>query len=610
MANQQVINIGTSPDDGTGDPIRIALIKTNANFSELYSLIGFGTGVSFDNLKDGITYSANQIIMGSTTGSSLSARTLVNGTNITFDVSNNDRLVINSTASLQTDNTPRLIGPLDANLNGIGRVPYPTQEIVTAINNTHNINTTIDYLAVPKIYVDNQLGLYNSISSHIDVSLTSPTAGNILIFNEEPNINIIGISNENSISTIIFAVQATIPYSTNSIIKISGANPVEYNGSHVVIEGTTAYIKIKSPTSAAYVNGGTIKNQTWINSSFKLKSTGALTLDLPATSGQLALTTQQFYIGTTRLALNNAQDPGLKLTGITSIDGYAAGLAKGIVGSIPYQTGINATSFISPNISTTKKVLVQTGDGTNGTIPAWEDLTAIITISNLTGGNNTTLKGAIPYQSDTNITTLLPPNTSITTKYLCQVGDGTNGAAPYWSAFLYSEVAATALSLQGGNNTTLNGAIPYQKDTNITTLLPPNTSTTTKYLCQVGDGTNGTAPVWSDSIICTNFKTKLFSTTTNGNITLDLNNGYTQRIVLTGDLTITLPADPGAVGQTFILIIKCGTYTLSWNTTPAITWLNGASAPTLATGNLVNILHFIWDDIDSRWLGWLLGKES
>jgi hypothetical protein len=35
---QQVVNIGTVADDGTGDPVRVAFGKVNNNFSELYGL--------------------------------------------------------------------------------------------------------------------------------------------------------------------------------------------------------------------------------------------------------------------------------------------------------------------------------------------------------------------------------------------------------------------------------------------------------------------------------------------------------------------------------------------------------------------------------------------
>jgi len=36
---QETINIGGTPNDGTGDALRVAFIKTNSNFTELYSRI-------------------------------------------------------------------------------------------------------------------------------------------------------------------------------------------------------------------------------------------------------------------------------------------------------------------------------------------------------------------------------------------------------------------------------------------------------------------------------------------------------------------------------------------------------------------------------------------
>ena len=34
---REVINVGSSPNDGTGDPLRTAYQKCNSNFGELYS---------------------------------------------------------------------------------------------------------------------------------------------------------------------------------------------------------------------------------------------------------------------------------------------------------------------------------------------------------------------------------------------------------------------------------------------------------------------------------------------------------------------------------------------------------------------------------------------
>lgn len=40
---KQIVNIGTSVNDGTGDPIRTGGEKINLNFDEIYTLLGTGT---------------------------------------------------------------------------------------------------------------------------------------------------------------------------------------------------------------------------------------------------------------------------------------------------------------------------------------------------------------------------------------------------------------------------------------------------------------------------------------------------------------------------------------------------------------------------------------
>lgn len=110
----------------------------------------------------------------------------------------------------------------------------------------------------------------------------------------------------------------------------------------------------------------------------------------------------------------------------------------------------------------------------------------------------------------------------------------------------------------------------------------------------------------------TNIKETRYATTTSGNVTINLANGNVQRFILDAARQFTMPADPGDIGQSFVLILECATYTPTWNSSPAIEWLTSDGlAPTLVTtANYVNVLTFIWDDTDSRWLGFLSGKES
>lgn len=109
-----------------------------------------------------------------------------------------------------------------------------------------------------------------------------------------------------------------------------------------------------------------------------------------------------------------------------------------------------------------------------------------------------------------------------------------------------------------------------------------------------------------------NIKEVRYTHTTTGNITIDWANGNLQRIIMGGNHQITMPADPGDVGQSGTLIIECATYTPTWNSSPTIEWLtsNGAPPTLVTTANLVNVLTFIWDDTDTRWLGFLAGKET
>lgn len=50
---QQIINVGAAPNDGTGDPLRDAMIKANDNFTELYGdFASLGTA-AFEDYEEG-----------------------------------------------------------------------------------------------------------------------------------------------------------------------------------------------------------------------------------------------------------------------------------------------------------------------------------------------------------------------------------------------------------------------------------------------------------------------------------------------------------------------------------------------------------------------------
>jgi hypothetical protein len=70
---QQVIGIGTSANDGTGDPLRTAFDKSNDNFTELYAdnTANLAAAAEFNNsyrcaINEVVTTGSNEIMFSST----------------------------------------------------------------------------------------------------------------------------------------------------------------------------------------------------------------------------------------------------------------------------------------------------------------------------------------------------------------------------------------------------------------------------------------------------------------------------------------------------------------------------------------------------------------
>ena len=165
-----------------------------------------------------------------------------------------------------------------------------------------------------------------------------------------------------------------------------------------------------------------------------------------------------------------------------------------------------------------------------------------------------------------------------------------------------SGTAAKATNMIGGNSTTLLGSIPYQSNTDTTTLLGPNTTTTKKFLRQTGNGTNGAAPAW-DTLIAGDVPTLNQNTTgtaaglsatlspasggtgiaNNSASTLTISGNYGTTLTVGATTALTLPAS-GTVAT------LAGTETLTGKTitAPVITTLevDGSAAASLTAAQV------------------------
>lgn len=132
-----------------------------------------------------------------------------------------------------------------------------------------------------------------------------------------------------------------------------------------------------------------------------------------------------------------------------------------------------AAGELGINASGTPKVWIGNAAGTANVLVAslsLSDMTGSVTsATNLVGGNSTTLLGAIGYQSNTDTTTLLAPNTTTTKKFLRQTGTGTNGAAPVWDT-LPSALPVTNFSGSVISVSVSNGSLPVLLFGGVTTV--------------------------------------------------------------------------------------------------------------------------------------------
>jgi len=191
-------------------------------------------------------------------------------------------------------------------------------------------------------------------------------------------------------------------------------------GINITGNAATATSATNVTGNVAIANGGTGAS----TASAALTNLGAAAIASPTFTGTPTLPTGT--IGVTQTAGNNTT--ALATTAFVN-SAVTAGSAFNKITS-----GTNATAAM---VIGTGSSLTTSGTGTiNAT-----------TSTNILGGNNTTLLGSIPYQSNTNITTLLSPNTTSTKKYLSQTGNGTNGAAPTWSSL---SLAATDITSATG----------------------------------------------------------------------------------------------------------------------------------------------------------------
>ena len=224
---QQVINIGTSANDGSGDPLRTAFDKINSNFTEIYGQDAVGSNLDI---------SENEI-----------AATNSNG-NIELVPSGSGRVsIVDDTLTITTSRTPASIGS-DGDVAGM-----------IAWDSTNLYVSTADYDGSTTIWTTLSTGSATDLILSTDTSnsLTSTSNGNINITpNGTGDINLIA-------DTVVVG-----DLNTQTIVTTNGTGNLllttNFNassGNIVIVQGTNGNIDI-TPNGTGQIVSSSVVNAT------------------------------------------------------------------------------------------------------------------------------------------------------------------------------------------------------------------------------------------------------------------------------------------------------------------------------------------------------------
>jgi hypothetical protein len=171
---QQLINLGTTANDGTGDPIRSAGTKINSNFTELYSRQPYSlptaTSVVLGGVKIGSTVQIN-----STTGVLNINATLDNLNDVQIQNPLVNHVIKYNGSEWVNASVPQTINGLDDLSDVQLNAPLVATQILM-YNGTRWGNTTLPSAAT----------LLNDLT---DVTISSPTNGQVLKYNGSQWVN-------------------------------------------------------------------------------------------------------------------------------------------------------------------------------------------------------------------------------------------------------------------------------------------------------------------------------------------------------------------------------------------------------------------------------------
>ena len=396
---QQIIYVGAAPNDGDGDPIRTAFIKTNDNFSELYARVQVDApSTLIGKAGDEIgyyaptadyfyycfaNYNGSSVIWAQITAlGNISATKIQNGTSVVqiVDPNGNANVSINGTSNVAVfANTGVTVSRLSA-IGNISTANYVLGNgaFLSGLPATYSNANVADFLPV---YSGNISAAYTSVSGNV-VGGNILTLGNV---SAQGTINALGniVTNGYFVGTFVGNVTGNfvVPGSNTQVIFNTSGNADAVAGM-TYNKGSNTFSVLGVISAQSNVVGGNLLTAGLIS------ATSTVTSAATITGGNLAT-------GGTVSASGNITGANLLTAGIVSVTNTITGGNLATGGTVSASSNITGGNLITSglisaaaNIYSNATIHVLNDIDAGGNIAATNYTgTLVSVVGNITGAN-------------------------------------------------------------------------------------------------------------------------------------------------------------------------------------------------------------------------------
>ncbi len=264
---QQVIDVGSSASDGTGDPLRDAFTKINENFTELYTTVDnegltYGnvasnvSGITFNVTRFTESYAATPVLRG--TGQVVGNVYVIRGNVLGGSTPLNDVLLTVTT----------LANAIVGNIATVSATGVPIAPVLRVNGLTGNVTLTVNNIdgAASKAYVNAAIAsnIANVGSTVTDSLRANITAANAVISNHSARITTLESNSAAQAGQInnLVSVKANVSYVDTSIDLALSSNAILANVQSVNanVAAANAAIATKASLSGATFTGNIAAN--------------------------------------------------------------------------------------------------------------------------------------------------------------------------------------------------------------------------------------------------------------------------------------------------------------------------------------------------------------